>query len=138
MIDEDVRPLPTPSALARPFWEHVRAHELAIQHCVECDRYIHPPLPFCPSCRRSALDWRVVPGTGSIYSFTVVHRAPLRVFRAKVPYIIALVTLDLANVNVLSNVITSLADVGIGTGVRAVYEDVTADLTLFAFTAEAM
>ncbi len=94
---------------------------------------MHPPLPFCPACRRSTLEWKVVPGTGRVYSFTVVHRAPLRVFRAKVPYVIALVTLDLAEVNVLSNVRGDHAGITIGQGMRAVYEDVAPDVTLFAF-----
>lgn len=136
MIDEDIRPLPTPSALARPFWEHVRKHEIAIQYCEPCSRFIHPPLPFCPSCRRSDLEWRVVPGTGTVYSFTVVHRAPLRVFRQRVPYVIALVTLDVAGVNVLSNVSAVPDVVTIGLRVQVVYEDVTSDSTLFAFAPE--
>lgn len=133
MIDEDTRPLPQPSALARPFWEHVGGHELAIQHCAACDRFFHPPLPFCPSCRQSALEWTVVPGTGTVYSFTVVHRAPLRVFREKVPYVIALVTLDVAGTNVLSNVRADPARLAIGLRVHAVYEDGAPGATLFAF-----
>jgi uncharacterized OB-fold protein len=135
VIDEDRKPLPRPTRLSRHFWEHIRAHELAIQHCVSCDRYIHPPLPFCPTCRGRELDWRVVPGTGTIYSFTVVHRAPLRVFRADLPYVIALATLDVAGVRLLSNVVGSPpGDVSIGDCVNTVYEDLTPEATVFKFT----
>jgi uncharacterized OB-fold protein len=133
MIDEDTRPVPQPSALARPFWEHIRAHEIAIQHCARCARYMHPPLPFCPACRGTALAWKVVPGTGTVYSFAIVHRAPLRVFRAKVPYAIALVTLDVADVNVLANVRDGIANIAIGQRVRTAYEDVAPGVTLFEF-----
>jgi uncharacterized OB-fold protein len=135
VIDEDRRPLPRPSRLSRPFWEHIRKREIAIQHCEACDRYIHPPLPFCPVCRNKALEWRVVPGTGAVYSFTVVHRAPLRVFRAGLPYVIALVTLDVAGVRVLSNLGGSPPDaVAIGDRVMTAYAAVTEEVTLFHFT----
>jgi uncharacterized OB-fold protein len=70
-----------------------------------------------------------------VYSFTVVHRAPLRVFRAELPYLIALVSLDVAGVRILSNLVgRPPGDVAIGDRVRTVYEDVSADATLFRFT----
>jgi uncharacterized OB-fold protein len=76
----------------------------------------------------------VVPGTGTVYSFTVVHRAPLRVFRADVPYAIALATLDVAGVRLLSNIVGSPpGDVSIGDRLSTVYEDVTPDTTVFRF-----
>lgn len=107
------RPLPEPSASARPFWDAVDQHRLVIQHCAECDRWIHPPLPICPGCGRADPGWRPVSGDGVVSAFTVVHRPPLPVFDT--PYVIALVELADAGVRLLSNVIDcdpSTVDVG--------------------------
>ena len=53
-----------------------------------------PPSPFCPVCRSQGLAWVDLPGTGTVYTFTVVRHAVLPIVREHVPYVIAVVELD--------------------------------------------
>ncbi|BAL90925.1 hypothetical protein AMIS_57050 [Actinoplanes missouriensis 431] len=59
---------------------------LVLQFCRSCRRYQHYPRPICVSCGGDDL-WSVeAAGTGTVDSFTVVHRAD-------VPYMLARVRL---------------------------------------------
>ena len=125
-------PLPVATTTSAVFWQRVREHRFSIQHCLDCGRDCHPPLAICPACHGSHFDWLPVTGDGKIFTFTVVHRAPIAAFR--VPYMIALVTLNDFSVNILSNVVNcDLSSIAIGTKVRMVYEDMTPDITLYKF-----
>ncbi len=85
--------IPTHSGLTRPYWEEARRGRLVTQHCRDCDRIWHPPLPRCPHCHGTSLDWRPATGAGTVYSFTVVHHATHRALQTCVPYVIAIVEL---------------------------------------------
>lgn len=133
MADERwVRPLPQMSSWTRGFWESIRAHRLAVQFCPRCERSIHPPLPICPGCGKAALEWRVTSGLGRVVSFTIVHRAPMPAF--KPPYAVGLVLLHDAAARVLSNIVEcDLSQLAVGMEVRAVFEDVNEQTSLFMF-----
>lgn len=132
MTDTVDRPRPQITRLAAPFWAAVDADHLVVQHCADCDRYIHPPLPLCPSCGSAAPGWLHVSGRGSVANFTVVHRGPTPAFVP--PYVIALVQLDDAPIRLLSNVIECPpAEVIVGMAVEAVYRTNTDGHRLFFF-----
>ena len=42
---------------------------------MSCHRFRFPPTRFCPYCRSKALEYVVLPGTGTLYTFTVVRHA---------------------------------------------------------------
>ena len=83
---------PSPETVG--FWQGVAANELRIKHCRDCGRLWHPKRIVCTECGSSNLDWRQAAGTGEVYSFTVVHRAPTPAFAGSVPYSLGLVRLD--------------------------------------------
>lgn len=89
---EAEKPTPVPTATSAPFWRAASEGRLDMQFCPRCARYVHYPRPLCPGCL-GRLDWRTLSGRGTVYSFTVVHRAPSREF-ADVPYTLALVDLE--------------------------------------------
>ena len=68
-----VRPVPISDEVTRPYWEGAAAHELRIQYCDACERYIHFPAPQCPVCAGKGLSWRRMTGTGHVYTYTVIH-----------------------------------------------------------------
>jgi uncharacterized protein len=35
-----------------------------------------PPLPFCANCNGQTIEWVVIKGAGTVFSFTVCHRSP--------------------------------------------------------------
>jgi uncharacterized OB-fold protein len=74
------------------FWEAARRHELAVRACERCDAVIHAPTAFCAACGSWDTAWRVVAGTGTVYSWTVVEHPTHPAF--EVPYTAVLVALD--------------------------------------------
>jgi uncharacterized OB-fold protein len=76
--------------------------------------------------------WFDASGRGTIYSFTVVHRAPPG-FTDSVPYVVALI--DLAEgVRLMSNIVDCAPiDVRIGAAVQVTFDDVTPEITLPKF-----
>lgn len=89
------KPLPTPNAETRPFWEAAAQGVLRIQRCEACGTAQFPPRAICGHCHaRGAPAWVDAQGTGVIASHTTVHRPPSPAFKADLPYTLALVTLD--------------------------------------------
>lgn len=91
---EVARPAPQSTELSEGFWQGVREGRLVIQRCKACGLLRHYPQPMCPACRALDFDWAPVAGRGSIYSYTVAHRAFHPAWQAHVPYAIATIELD--------------------------------------------
>jgi uncharacterized protein len=124
--------VPTPET--RPFWEAARRHELSLQRCRECDRYIFYPRAACPHCLAGDLEWRRVSGRGTLHTFTVVHRGQ-KGFPLGPPYVIAVVELA-EGPRLMTNLVgiePDPAKIRIGLPVEVVFEDVTADVSLPRF-----
>jgi uncharacterized protein len=85
------RPLPQPTAVTSPFWEAARGHKLVHPWCARCQQAFFPPHLLCPHCRSAGWSWSQSQGRGVVYSFSVVHRAPLPGFEP--PYVLAVVDL---------------------------------------------
>lgn len=92
------RPLPRIDPDSEPFWRAAGEGRLVIQHCPASGAYRHPPRPFVPGCGFD-WEWKEVPGSGAVYSFTVVHPPADPAFAT--PYVVAVVDLDEANVQMV-------------------------------------
>ena len=68
--------------------------EFIVQKCVACQHVQFPPRAVCLACSSQDLRTHVATHTGTIHSFTIVHRAPNEAFRARVPYALALIDLS--------------------------------------------
>lgn len=97
-----VRPVAPPDAVTTPWWDATRERRLLVQRCRVCGIHQHYPRNICTAC--GALDPEHVEasGRGTVYSYTIVNRAPDPAFEP--PYVVALVRLDEGPV-VLTNVI---------------------------------
>lgn len=84
--------LPTPTPISAPYWEGCRRGELRFQRCESCAAANFGPGVVCSSCRSTELWWDTSAGLGSLYSWTVVGRAPTPAFVT--PYAPAIVRLD--------------------------------------------
>ena len=110
------RPLPHPNALTRPFWDASARRELVFPRCGACEGAFFPPQLCCPRCRSRDWDWDVSRGAGTVYSHTVVPRAPQPGFDP--PYVLAVVDLD-EGFELMTNVVgTAPDDVRIGQRVQ--------------------
>jgi uncharacterized OB-fold protein len=89
-----MKPLPHANATTRPFWAGCIAGRFDVQYCRTCGHRQFPPRFACTVCRGTDFEWRTSSGAGTVYSYTVVHRAPLDSFKADVPYVLAIVELE--------------------------------------------
>lgn len=81
------------------------------------------PRHLCPQCWSDQLEWVESAGTGSVYSFSIVHRAPTPDFATRAPYVIAMVELA-EGPRMFANVIGDDAlSVSIGDRVQVAFED---------------
>lgn len=125
--------IPEPSALTGPYWEQARAGRLVLQYCRGCGRTWHPPLPRCPHCHAADIGWRPASGEGTVYSYTIVHHATHAALAGRVPYVIAIVELA-EGPRVVSGIRGAAPEqVRVGMPVRAVFEEVTPEVTLPQF-----
>ena len=116
------KPLPQPNAVTQRFWSGCRDGHFEFQSCGKCGHHQFPPRLTCTACHAAELDWRRSSRRGAVYSFTVVHRAPLDSFKADVPYVIAIVALE-EGVRAMTNVRgTDPASVSIGMPVEIFFE----------------
>lgn len=105
----------------RFFWTSGADGVLRFLRCQDCGRWLHPPLPRCPSCGSSHLAPEPVSGRGEVYSFTINHQ-PWD--GGTEPYVIALVTLpEQVGLQMTTNVVGCAPDdVRIGMPVRVTFE----------------
>jgi uncharacterized OB-fold protein len=112
-----------------PFWEGVGEGRLLLQSCSACGVSRFAPSVMCPRCHSRLYKWIEASGRGTVYSFTVVRRAPTAAYEQLVPYVVAQVELE-EGVRITS----TFADpegIEVGTPVRLVFEEVAPDLTLY-------
>jgi uncharacterized OB-fold protein len=130
-----VRPVPLPDPLTAPYWEAAKRHELRIQRCTACRTYMHPPLAECRKCGSSALEWALLSGKCTVYSFIVDYRLMVPSFDE--PYVVAQVNPVEADddiVRITANIKEcDIHDVSIGMSVEVFFEVVTPDVTLPQF-----
>jgi hypothetical protein len=89
-----MRILPSSTTLSEPYWDAAREGKLVFQECRQCGTRWHPPMPICPECHSSEVDWRPAAGGGSVYTYTVVYHPTHPAFQDQVPYVVAVVELD--------------------------------------------
>lgn len=87
------RPLPRPDPLTAPYWAAARERRFVLPRCADCGRFHFYPRSLCPHCGSVRITWTAASGNGSVYTFTVIHRAPGPAFAAEVPYVVAIVAL---------------------------------------------
>jgi uncharacterized OB-fold protein len=98
MTTETAAPLPTRLPLmegyTKEFYEWCKKRELRFQRCSKCGTWRHVPRPMCGTCHSMDWAWTKTAGTGTIYCWTIVHKALHPAFANDVPYAPAIVGLD--------------------------------------------
>jgi hypothetical protein len=123
MPETPTKPIPIPDDLSSPFFDGARDGRLMLQHCTSCQRWSFPVRERCPHCFASALEWRAASGTGTLYTFTIMHQVMNPGFASSVPYNVAQIDLD-EGVRMVSNVIGIGNDaLRIGQRLEVVFEE---------------
>ena len=99
----------------KPFWDAATEGRFLIKACTTCGRAHWYPRAVCPFCMSDRTEWREGSGQGTIYSFSVMQRAP-------VPYAIAYVTLEDGPTMMTNIVYCDFSGLRIGQKVRLVFK----------------
>lgn len=86
--------LAEPSPETAGYWEGVKQGRLLIKHCADCGRHNHPRRIFCTGCNSDAQEWVEAQGTGTVYTFSTVYRAPVPAFEKELPYSVGVLELS--------------------------------------------
>jgi uncharacterized protein len=111
------RKLPAPQANpeTQPYWDACAAGKLLVKRCRACGEHHYYPRALCPFCFSDDTEWREASGAGTIYSYSVMRRAP-------VPYAIAYVELA-EGPRMMTNIVDCDLDaIEIGQQVRLVFK----------------
>ena len=133
----DVRPGVFPAPMldpfadetTQPFWDAALDGRLLGSKCTNCGTVLIPPQPMCFNCRGESFAWTELPGTGRIYTFTVVRHPLNEGLRPVVPYVSGVIELDGtqgAGARMIANITDCDPDtVRIGDAVRIWFERVS-------------
>lgn len=128
-----MKPIPAITPEMKPFFDAAKRHELVVQRCSQCGTHRFPPREICSSCLSRQAAWVKVSGEGEIYSYNVMHQVYHPGFADSVPYAVVVVKLA-EGAKMISNVVGLRPEqIHIGMRVRAVFEDVSAEVTLPKF-----
>jgi len=128
------KPLPHPTEASQPFWDGLKAHQVRIQQCEDCQHWIFFPRAHCPACASRRLAWRDISGEGTLYTYTVARVPTLPEFSDEMPQLLAVVQLDQG-----PHINTTLVGVApealrIGERVRPVFDERPGEATLLRYT----
>jgi len=105
---------PQPNPETQAFWDAAAEGKLLLKKCRACGEPHWYPRALCPFCFGET-EWVEAAGTGEIYSYSAMRRAP-------VPYAIAYVTLE-EGVTMMTNIVDcDLDSLKIGQKVRVVFK----------------
>jgi uncharacterized OB-fold protein len=110
----------------QPWWDAAAKGQLVAAKCGNCGKFRMPPSPFCPHCRSQAIEWMELPGTGTLYSHTVVERAILPELADCIPYVPAVVEPDGApGIRFITNIVGSaIQDIVSGSKVAVLFDPI--------------
>ena len=136
-MSANTRPLPRITEDSEPYWRSAREQAARMQRCARCSTFRFYPSKACHHCGGLDAEWVQVSGEGTVYSYTVVHRAGVGAFAQRMPFALVLVTLD-EGPTMMANLLDDAGndvteDVAIGMRVRMSYEVVTDEITLPVF-----
>jgi uncharacterized OB-fold protein len=114
MADRKI-PAPQPNPETQPYWDAAASGKLLIKKCADCGEVHFYPRAICPFCFSARTEWQEASGRGTIYTYSVMRRAP-------VPYAIAYVSLAEGPTMMTNIVDCDLDGIRIGQAVRVVFK----------------
>jgi len=125
------RPAPLITDDNEGFWTAAADNRLVAQRCLRCHEFHHPPRPMCPNCHSLDHEWVELMGTGTLYSYAILHHPKHPAFTY--PLIAALVELD-EGIRLVSNLVDVEPDaVEIGMPLRVAFAPVEDGLAVPVF-----
>jgi uncharacterized OB-fold protein len=99
----------------QPFWDATAQGKLLYKKCTACGEPHFYPRSHCPFCFSDKTEWAEASGKGTVYTYSVMRRAPI-------PYAIAYVTLAEGPTMMTNIVDCDLDSIKIGQKVKVVFK----------------
>ncbi len=129
------KPLPRGEHHHGEFYQFCKQHELRFQRCGGCGAWRHMPRESCNACGSFEWTWEKSSGKGTLFSWTVIHRAVHPGFEAELPYASVVVELE-EGVRLVSRVKdVPVEALRLGLPLKVGFEEVTPEVTLHYFHA---
>jgi uncharacterized protein len=106
---------PQPNPETQAFWDAAAEGKLLIKKCNGCGQVHFYPRDNCPFCFSDKTEWQQASGNGTVYTYSVMRRAP-------VPYAIAYVTLAEGPTMMTNIVDCDLNSIKVGQAVKLVFK----------------
>ena len=97
------------------FWDAAANGQLLVKKCLACGEVHFYPRSICPFCHSDRTEWQVSSGRGTIYSYSVMRRAPE-------PYAIGYVTVEEGPKLLTNFVDCAFDDIKIGKTVKLIWK----------------
>ena len=121
-------PAPLVNPENQPFFDATAKGTLLIGSCHACGALHYYPRALCPHCFSDRTEWIAAKGTGTIYSYSTLHRG------VPVPYTIAYVALD-EGITMMTNLVDfSPGSLRIGQSVRILFRESEGGIKVPVFT----
>jgi uncharacterized OB-fold protein len=130
---EYAKPVPRPDQHSQPFFDGTLRGELMLQRCGDCGTWMWPVRSRCIACFGADVIWAPARGTGTLYSYTLVHQVFHPGFAGEVPYNVAMIDLE-EGVRMITNIVGLPNDeLRVGLPVVVTFERISDDLALPKF-----
>lgn len=73
------------------YWKGLAEGQLRAQYSFASERYWWPPRAACPRTQSSDYEWRPLPATGHLFTWTVINNSPLPEFSGRPPYAVGII-----------------------------------------------
>lgn len=87
-------PVPESDETNQPYWDAARRGEYVLPRCAQCGQIAAPPVSNCRRCLADEFEWFAASGRGTVYSYLEYFKGWSEIWRAHVPYIVAVIDLD--------------------------------------------
>jgi len=117
----------------QPFWDGTAEGRIDLAQCDSCGFIPWYPRAICPDCQGTAMTWKTMAGTGTVYSFSVTRAGGGRAWKEHLPFVVAYVELDEGPI-MMTNVVDCDPDsVTVGMAVTAVFDDTGEGTSIIRF-----
>jgi len=129
------KPIPMVTPESERYWQGCKQHELWLRSCNSCAKPYFYPRDICPLCGSRDTTWKQMSGRGTVYTFSIVQRAPTPAFAEDVPFVNAIVELE-EGARMMTGLVGVEPDpskISVGTPVEVTFEDITEEVSLPKF-----
>ncbi|MCH7744900.1 MAG: Zn-ribbon domain-containing OB-fold protein [Chloroflexi bacterium] len=135
MTQQYNKPIPVPQGESDEYWNKAKEGELWLRNCNSCGTPYFYPRDISPCCFSKDTSWIKASGKASLFTYTIVHRAPHPGFAQDAPFVVAIVELE-EGPHMPTNIVIddpTKENLKIGMALEVIFEDISEKIALPKF-----